>query len=131
MEWPSSWATVKRILAALSVEIAPYAAEMRATVEILAELDFIFAKGLLSREMYAVTPKLNQNGYLNIIRGRHPLIDPEKVVPSNLWLGKDFTSLIITGPGKLDISSYLYQNAIISANNKASSFFIRMPPKTD
>ena len=89
---------IERILAALSAEIAPYAADMRATVEILAELDFIFAKGLLSREIYGVTPKLNKNGYLNIIRGRHPLIDPEKVVPSNLWLGKDFTSLIITGP---------------------------------
>ncbi len=89
---------IERILAALSAEVAPYADQLRTTVEILAELDFIFAKGLLSREMYAVTPKLNQNGYLNIIRGRHPLIDPEKVVPSNLWLGKDFTSLIITGP---------------------------------
>ena len=89
---------IERILAALSAEIAPYAADMRATVEILAELDFIFAKGILSREIYGVTPRLNKNGYLNIIRGRHPLIDPEKVVPSNLWLGKDFTSLIITGP---------------------------------
>ena len=89
---------IERILASLSAEIAPYAREMRDTVEILAELDFIFAKGLLAREMYAVTPKLNQNGYLNIIRGRHPLIDPEKVVPSNLWLGKEFTTLIITGP---------------------------------
>ncbi len=89
---------IERILAALSAEVAPYADQLRTTVEILAELDFIFAKGLLSREMYGVTPKLNQQGYLNIIRGRHPLIDPEKVVPSNLWLGKDFTSLIITGP---------------------------------
>ncbi len=89
---------IERILAALSAEIAPYGDQLRATVEVLAELDFIFAKGLLSREMYAVTPKLNRDGYLNIIRGRHPLIDPEKVVPSNLWLGKDFTSLIITGP---------------------------------
>ena len=89
---------IERILAALSAEIAPYADQLRATVEILAELDFIFAKGLLSREMYAVSPRLNRDGYLNIIRGRHPLIDPEKVVPSNLWLGKDFTSLIITGP---------------------------------
>ncbi|MBQ7849210.1 MAG: endonuclease MutS2 [Clostridia bacterium] len=89
---------IERILAALSAEIAPSADQLRTTVEILAELDFIFAKGLLSREMYAVTPKLNKEGYLNIIRGRHPLIDPEKVVPSNLWLGKDFTSLIITGP---------------------------------
>ena len=89
---------IERILAALSAEIAPYADQLRDTVEILTELDFIFAKGMLSREMYAVSPKLNSEGYLNIVRGRHPLIDPEKVVPSNLWLGKDFTSLIITGP---------------------------------
>ena len=89
---------IERILSALSAEVAPYADSLRETVETLAELDFIFAKGLLSREMNAVSPKLNQNGYLNIIRGRHPLLDPEKVVPSNLWMGKDFTSLIITGP---------------------------------
>ena len=89
---------IERILAALSAEIAPYGDQLRETVEILAELDFIFAKGALSREMYAVSPKLNREGYVNIVRGRHPLIDPEKVVPSNLWLGKDFTSLIITGP---------------------------------
>ena len=89
---------IERILAALSAEIAPYADQLRETVETLAELDYIFAKGMLSREMNAVSPKLNQNGYINIIRGRHPLIDREKVVPSNLWMGKDFTSLIITGP---------------------------------
>ncbi len=89
---------IERILAALSAEIAPYADQLRETVETLAELDYIFAKGMLSREMNAVSPKLNRNGYINIIRGRHPLIDREKVVPSNLWMGKDFTSLIITGP---------------------------------
>ncbi len=89
---------IERILAALSAEIAPYAAQLRENVERLAELDFIFAKGLLSRQMTAVAPKLNADGYVNIIRGRHPLIDPEKVVPSNLWLGRDFTTLIITGP---------------------------------
>ncbi len=89
---------IERILAALSAEIAPHAEALGDTIEELAELDFIFAKGLLSRELYCVSPKLNQNGYINIIRGRHPLIDPEKVVPSNLWMGKDFTSLIITGP---------------------------------
>ena len=88
---------IERILSALSAEIAPYADQLRETVETLAELDYIFAKGMLSREMNAVSPKLNRNGYINIIRGRHPLIDREKVVPSNLWMGKDFTSLIITG----------------------------------
>lgn len=89
---------IERILAALSAEIAPYAPELRDTVETLSELDFIFAKGMLSRQMTAVAPKLNQQGYIQIIRGRHPLIDREKVVPSNLWMGKDFTSLIVTGP---------------------------------
>ncbi len=91
-------AEIERILAALSAEVAPYAGQLRENIDILAELDFIFAKGLLSREMFAVTPKLNQEGFINIIRGRHPLIPADKVVPSNLWMGRDFTTLIITGP---------------------------------
>ena len=89
---------IERILAALSAEVAPYASQLQENVDRLAGLDFIFAKGLLSRDMYAVTPKLNQQGFINIIRGRHPLIPAEKVVPSNLWMGRDFTTLIITGP---------------------------------
>ena len=91
---------IERILAALSAEVAPYADSMAETEELLAELDFIFAKGLLSRRFLCVSPKLNNEGRLKIIRGRHPLIDPEKVVPSTIWLGeKDmFTTLVITGP---------------------------------
>ena len=89
---------IARILAALSAEVAPYAAAMAETQEQLAELDFIFAKGLLSRRFFCVSPKMNNEGRLKIIRGRHPLIDPEKVVPSTIWLGEEFTSLIITGP---------------------------------
>ena len=91
---------IARILAALSAEVAPYAADMAETGELLAELDFIFAKGLLSRRFFCVCPKMNNEGRLRIIRGRHPLIDPEKVVPSTIWLGeKDtFNVLVITGP---------------------------------
>ncbi len=89
---------IARILAALTEEIAPHADKLRSDVELLGELDFIFAKGLLSRKMRGVQPKLNDTGYINIIRGRHPLIPDEKVVPGSLWLGKDFTALIITGP---------------------------------
>ena len=94
---------IERILAALSSEVAPYAEALRSNVEILAELDFIFAKGLLSRRLRCVAPKMNENGFLHIIRGRHPLIDPEKVVPSDIWLGYDakeqgFNTLVITGP---------------------------------
>ena len=91
---------IERILAALSAEVAPYASSMAETEELLAELDFIFAKGMLSRRFICVSPKLNNEGHLKILRGRHPLIDPEKVVPSTIWLGdKDtFTTLVITGP---------------------------------
>ena len=89
---------IERILAALSAEIAPYAVQLKENLELLAELDFAFAKGLLSRDMSGVTPKMNRDGFINIIRGRHPLIDREKVVPSNLWMGREFTTLIITGP---------------------------------
>ena len=89
---------IARILAALSAEVAPYADSMKETVELLAELDFIFAKGLLSRRFVCVQPKMNREGYLHIIRGRHPLIDPEKVVPSTIWLGKEFNTLVVTGP---------------------------------
>ena len=78
---------IERILASLSAETAPYAEQLRANVEMLGELDFIFAKGLLSRRMRGVAPKMNEQGFLHIIRGRHPLIDPEKVVPSDICLG--------------------------------------------
>ena len=91
-------AEIERILAALSAEIAPWADTLREDVARLAELDFIFAKGLLSREMFAVQPKINTEGYIRIVRGRHPLIDPDRVVPSDLWMGREFTTLIITGP---------------------------------
>lgn len=89
---------IERILAALSAEVAPYAVQLKENLELLAELDFAFAKGLLSRDMSGVTLKMNRDGFINIIRGRHPLIDREKVVPSNLWMGREFTTLIITGP---------------------------------
>ncbi len=58
----------------------------------------IFARAALGRSMRAVPPKLNEEGRINLIRARHPLIDPEKVVPSNLWMGTDFTTLVVTGP---------------------------------
>ena len=89
---------IARILLALSSSIAPHAAELRNNIDILNHLDFAFAKGLLAKEMRAVLPKLNRRGYLKLIRARHPLIDPEVVVPSNLWLGDGFSTLVITGP---------------------------------
>ncbi len=89
---------IERILAALSAEVAPDAAFLAGNLNILAELDMIFAKAILGRQMRAVEPKLNAEGRISIVSGRHPLIDPQKVVPISLWMGGEFTTLIITGP---------------------------------
>jgi len=89
---------IARILAALSAAVAPQAPALRETIDLLAELDFIFARGLLARRFHCVSPKLNKEGSLHIIRGRHPLLDPETAVPITLWLGQEFTTLVITGP---------------------------------
>jgi len=89
---------IQRILLALSAQVAPYAGHLADSIGFLAELDFCFAKAQLSRQMAGCVPKMNREGRISIIKGRHPLIDPAKVVPSTLWLGKDFSTLVITGP---------------------------------
>ena len=89
---------IERILHALSQKIAPDADGIAANLEILSELDMIFARAYLGRDMRAVTPNLNTEGRINIKFGRHPMIDPTQVVPMNLWMGQDFTTLVVTGP---------------------------------
>ena len=89
---------IEMVLAALSMELVPYVEPIRADFQILAKLDFIFAKGALSRSYKGSMPVFNQNGYIEIKDGRHPLLDPKTVVPINIWLGKDFNLLIVTGP---------------------------------
>lgn len=89
---------IERILADFSSQVAQSAPEMSANIEILIQLDFIFSKGSLARSMRATEPKVNNRGKIRLVRARHPLIDPDKVVPCDLWLGESFTSLIVTGP---------------------------------
>ena len=91
-------AEIERILAALSAAVGGEADSISRNVAILTHLDFCFAKGQLSRQMRAVCPKINDHGVLHFVRARHPMIDPDKVVPLSLDLGQDYTSLIITGP---------------------------------
>ena len=89
---------IERILAVLSNLVGEQSEYIRDNEYILKELDFIFAKGKLALEMKATKPILNHKGYINIKKGRHPILDTKNVVPIDAYIGRDFTSLIITGP---------------------------------
>lgn len=89
---------IEAVLAELSNQVTPYREELLANQSVLAQLDFIFARGALSRHYKCSEPRFNTAGYLNIKDGRHPLLDPQKVVPINIHLGREFDLLIVTGP---------------------------------
>lgn len=89
---------IEKILADLSNQAAEFSNELKENLTVLVELDFIFAKAALSKQMRGTEPVFNEKGYINIKKGRHPLIDPKAVVPIDIHLGKEFNLLIVTGP---------------------------------
>lgn len=89
---------IERILAELSKMIGEIAREIISNQEILEKIDFIFAKGKLSLEMKGIDPKLNKDKSFVIKNGRHPLLNPKKVVANTIYLGDEFHTLVITGP---------------------------------
>lgn len=89
---------IAKILASLSAMAGNYTAELDADYDILSQLDFIFAKAKLSFEYKGSEPIMNTRGYINIRKGRHPLIDSLKVVPIDVSIGDEYSELIITGP---------------------------------
>ena len=91
-------AEIEKILAALSELTAQHREELQYDLENMVELDFIFARASLAMEQNATRPLFNTKGWINIRKGRHPLIDKQKVVPIDIHLGKDFHLLIVTGP---------------------------------
>ena len=89
---------IEAVLASLSNQAAPCTEELHMDMELLAQLDFIFAKAGLARHYKCSAPVFNDNGYIHIKDGRHPLLNPQAVVPINVWLGREFDLLIVTGP---------------------------------
>jgi DNA mismatch repair protein MutS2 len=89
---------IERILMELTSRVSEIIQELRVNIQILARLDFMFAKAKLSRDMNAICPKLTDKRSIKIIKGRHPLLDKQKVVPIDIELGYDFTTLVVTGP---------------------------------
>lgn len=89
---------IEAVLASLSAQTSAYIRELSANQEAMTNLDFIFAKASLAMEQNATMPLFNTDHQIHIRKGRHPLIDPKKVVPVDILLGIDFDLLIITGP---------------------------------
>lgn len=89
---------IERILAELSAECAQYTESIQNNYRLILLLNLYFCKGNLAVKMKAVLPEVTDDGYTCLKKARHPLIDPQQVVPIDLELGKKFHSLIITGP---------------------------------
>ena len=89
---------VQRILDDLSSWVGREELAIKANQEILFKLDYLFAKGRLACNMHASRPEINTNGQIIIKKGRHPLIDPKKVVPIDVELGCNYDTLVVTGP---------------------------------
>ncbi len=89
---------IEMVLADLSNQLAPYLEELGTDFKTITQLDFIFAKAALSRHYNGSEPGFNTNGIIHIKEGRHPLLDPSKVVPITIHLGRSFDLLIVTGP---------------------------------
>lgn len=89
---------IERILAILSAQVAEKTEELKTNLELLAYLDFVFAKAALSKEMKGTQPLFSENGIVYIRKGRHPLLDAKHVVPIDIHLGDTYDQLIITGP---------------------------------
>lgn len=89
---------IERILQNLSGLLYPYTTELENNVQLIGKLDFIFAKAHYSLNLHCTTPEINDEKFIDFKNARHPLIGPANVVPISVGLGKDFSSLIITGP---------------------------------
>lgn len=91
-------AEIERILRELSSKVTANVDIVENNGNIIWELDFIFAKAKYAGELNCICPEVNDKGIIDLIEARHPLIDQKVVVPSNIYLGREFTSLVITGP---------------------------------
>lgn len=91
-------AEIERILSELSSHIYDNVSAVKNNADIIWELDFIFAKARYGGELNCICPSVNDEGIIDIIEARHPLISQDVVVPNTVYLGRDFTSLVVTGP---------------------------------
>ncbi|RHW33426.1 endonuclease MutS2 [Lysinibacillus yapensis] len=91
-------AEIERILLELSAKVQEVAHDLFVLVQILGDIDVIMAKGKYGQANKCTKPKMNQKGYIRLVRARHPLISIEEAVPNTIEFGDDITAIVITGP---------------------------------
>lgn len=89
---------IERLLIELSGRVAESSSELTIIVKVLAQVDFLFAKARFGRKIKASKPKMNDEGRISLFKARHPLIPMDEVVANDVYLGKDFSTIVITGP---------------------------------
>lgn len=89
---------IEKILKNLSLSLFPIASKIKTTLGAIGQIDFIFAKAKYSKKINGICPLINDKKEINLYGARHPLISPEVVVPIDISLGSNYTSLLITGP---------------------------------
>ncbi len=89
---------IERILRALTEEVKKFVDELSVNVDVLSEIDFMFAKGKYARLIHGIRPKMNQKGIIRLVGARHPLIDARTVVANDIEIGDEYTTIVITGP---------------------------------
>lgn len=123
---------IEKILSMLSNSFSAFTNELNNNVRLLGIIDFIFAKAKYAKDIDGILPTINNKKEFNLIKAKHPLIDKEKVVPINISLGKNYTTLVITGPntgGKTVtlktvglIHLMAYSGLLIPANENSSIY---------
>ena len=91
-------AEIERILVALSAKVQEVAHDIFVLVGLLGEIDVVLAKGKYGQANKCTMPKMNKDGYIRLVRARHPLLSAEEAVPNTIELGRDYHAIVITGP---------------------------------
>ncbi|ERJ13681.1 endonuclease MutS2 [Haloplasma contractile] len=89
---------IEKILRELTLSVSEYVGELQENVYNIKLLDFIYTKAKYAKATNATKPTINDEGFVHLIKARHPLIPEDEIVPNDIMLGQEFTSIIITGP---------------------------------
>jgi DNA mismatch repair protein MutS2 len=124
---------IEKILLELTEDVLTVVEQLDKNVTILSKIDFLFAKARFALDYNCICPKINKERQIKINKGRHPLLDPNNVVPIDFWIGSDFSTLVITGPntgGKtvtlktVGLFALMTQAGILIPANQGSSMCI-------